>query len=114
MYEQKDNKDKKVAERIALNITPDKKRFCNVCDTQLLPDYSCGKCGIYYQPEQARHEIKITGLDGKEPGLNTNMIPIASIDTPTSPSKQRRKMAPLFESMERSGFHFTSYAETNT
>jgi hypothetical protein len=100
------------AERIAINITPDKKLFCNICNQELLKDYSCGKCGIYYLPEQARHEVKIMGLDGREPGPNTGMIPHASVDTPTTTSK-RPKMAPLFESMERSGFHFTSYTSTN-
>jgi hypothetical protein len=98
------------AERITLNITPDKKLFCNVCNSQLLPDYSCGKCGIFYLPEQARHEVVIRGLDGKEPGPNTTTIPHASIDTEP---KKKLKMAPLFESLERSGFKFTSYSSTN-
>jgi hypothetical protein len=107
-----DNNNKKVnpAERVALNITPDKKLFCNVCNQELLKDYSCGKCGIYYLPEQARHEVKIMGLDGKEPGPNATTIPHASIDTEP---KKKPKMAPLFESLERSGFKFTSYSSTN-
>jgi hypothetical protein len=101
------------AERIALNITPDKKLFCNICNLELLKDYSCGKCGIYYLPEQARHQIVIKGMDGKEPGPNTTTIPVASVDTPTTTSK-KPKMTALFESMERSGFKFTSYTESNT
>ena len=104
-------KEKKPADRIALNITGDKKRFCNICDSELLPDYSCGKCGVYYMPEQARHEIKIMGLDGKEPGIGTNTIPIASVDT--TPDKKKQKMAPLFEAMQKQGFRFTSYTSTN-
>jgi hypothetical protein len=99
------------AEGIALNITPDKKRFCNVCNSQLLPDYSCGKCGIYYLPEQAMHQVVIRGMDGKEPGPNTTTIPVASVDTEP---KKKPKMAPLFESLERQGFKFTSYTESNT
>jgi hypothetical protein len=104
------NKKVNPAERVALNITPDKKLFCNVCNSQLLPDYSCGKCGIYYLPEQARHEIKIAGLDGKEAGPNTGIIPHVSVDTEP---KKKPKMAPVFESLERAGFKFTSYTESN-
>lgn len=101
------------AERIAINITSDKKLFCNICDSQLLPDYSCGKCAIYYLPEQARHQVVIKGMDGKEPGPNTTTIPVASVDIPTTATK-KPKMAAFFESMERQGFRWTSYSESNT
>ena len=76
-------KEKQKPEFIALNITSDKRLFCNVCGQQLLSDHSCGKCGIFYSSDDAKHEVKIMGLDGREPGPQPRTIPIAFIDNKT-------------------------------
>ena len=112
MERRQEDQSKKIATYIPIDITPVKKRFCNVCNGELLKDYSCGKCGIFYQPEQARHELVIRGLDGKEPGLSTTTIPIASVDT--TPPMKKQKMGSDFEALSKQGFKFTSYTESNT
>lgn len=99
---------------IIARITSDKKRYCNVCNSELLKDFSCGKCSIYYTPEQARHEIKIMGMDGKEPGpyAHQQRMPIASIDV--NPSTKEQKMGSDFEALKKGGqYKFTSYSESN-
>jgi ribosomal protein S27AE len=104
-------KDKQKPDFIALNITPDKKLFCNACGTELLSDHSCGKCGIFYIPEQAKHQIVIRGMDGREPGPQPKTIPIAFID---STPKKQENMGATFEALKKSGYKITSYSESNT
>jgi ribosomal protein S27AE len=103
-------KEKQKPDFVAINIAPSKKLFCNQCGTQLLSDHSCGKCGIFYIPEQAKHETVIRGLDGKMPGPQSNTIPIAFIDT--APKKQEN-MGSTFEALKKSGYKITSYSESN-
>lgn len=105
-------KPQKVPEFITILPTSDKKLYCNICNNQLLPDHSCGKCGIFYLPEQAKHQIQIKGMDGKEPGpyARRHTIPIAFIDNEKSKTKD---MGPAFEGLKKSGYHFTSYSDSN-
>ncbi len=104
-------KEKQKPEFIALNITSDKKLFCNQCGLELLSDHSCGKCGVYYRPEDARHAVQIRGLDGREPGPQTQTIPIAFIDS--RPETKKQDMGGTFESLKKSGARITSYSESN-
>ena len=110
----KEKEKEKPGTPIILRVTSDRKRFCNACGTELLKDYSCGKCGIYYQPEQAKHELVIKGLDGKEPGpyAHQQHIPIAAIDT--MPAKKDKPMGSDFEALKKAGYKWTSYSESNT
>ena len=103
--------EKQKPDFVAINITPDKRLFCNVCNGELLSDHSCGKCGIYYRPEDAKHQVQIKGLDGREPGPQPRSIPIAFVDS-TRPEK-KQEMGPTFEAMKRKGFRITSYSERN-
>ena len=104
-------KEKQKPEFIALNITSDKRLFCNVCGQQLLSDRSCGKCGIFYSSDDAKHEVKIMGLDGREPGPQPRTIPIAFIDNET---KKQPDMGPTFDALKKQGYRITSYSESNT
>ena len=103
-------RENKKPDFIAINLTPDKKLFCNVCNSELLSDHSCGKCGIYYRPEQALHQVQIKGLDGREPGPQPTTIPIAFIDD--TPQK-KPEMGATFEALKKQGFRITSYSESN-
>jgi ribosomal protein S27AE len=104
-------RDKQKPDFIALNIASDKRLFCNVCNGELLSDHSCGKCGIYYKPEEARHQVSIKGLDGREPGPASRTIPIAFIDS--RPETKKQDMGGTFESLKKSGARITSYSESN-
>jgi hypothetical protein len=104
-------KESKKPEFIAFSTTADKKLFCNVCNGELLSDHSCGKCGIYYRPEDAKHQVQIKGLDGREPGPQPQTIPIAFIDGTRSEKKQ--EMGPTFEALKKKGYKITSYTERN-
>ena len=97
---------------IALNITSDKRLFCNQCGLELLSDHSCGKCGIYYRPSEAKHEVSIRGLDGKTPGPQSELIPIAFVDT--KPETKKQDMGGTFEVLKKTGYKITSYSDTNT
>ena len=103
-------KDSKQPEFIALNITPDRKRYCNLCNGLLLSDYSCGKCGTYFRPEEARHSLEIRGLDGKIGGDRERTIPIAFID---SEKPKDKDMGGVFEALKKQGYRITSYSDSN-
>jgi ribosomal protein S27AE len=103
-------KEKQKPEFIALNIGTSKKLFCNQCGLELLSDHSCGKCGVFYRPEDARHAVQIRGLDGREPGPQTQTIPIAFID---STPKKQQDMGGTFKALKDSGAKITSYSESN-
>ena len=104
-------KENKKPDFIALNIHPDKKLFCNQCGLELLSDHSCGKCGIFYLPEQAKHQTVIRGLDGKTPGPQSGLIPIAFVDN--TPQTKKQDMGGTFEALKKSGARITSYSESN-
>jgi hypothetical protein len=113
MVVERPKKEKEVSQPITLRIRSDKRLYCNQCNSELLKDHSCGKCGIFYQPEQARHQLVIKGMDGKEPGpyVHQQRMPIASIDT--MPSRKPQKMGEDFEALKKAGYNFTSYSESN-
>jgi ribosomal protein S27AE len=102
-------RDKQKPDFIALNIASDKRLFCNVCNGELLSDHSCGKCGIYYKPEEARHQVEIRGLDGRMPGPQSKSIPIAFIDA----EQKKEQKKGTFDALKKAGYKITSYSESN-
>lgn len=102
---------------IASFLGSGKKLFCNICRVQLLPDKSCGICGVYYTEPSALKEVKIKGLDGKTPESKTSdgneQLLSATVPEPWAKPKDQ-KMSPLFEGLKHQGFKFTSYTDTST
>jgi hypothetical protein len=92
-----------------------KKLFCNVCNRELLPDKSCGVCGVFFVGEtQPRHETRIKALDGKMPGPREQFLSARPNNEQwNKPHEQKKEVDTFFKSLENSGFRLTSYTRTD-
>jgi hypothetical protein len=103
-------------ESIASFIGSTKRKYCNSCRQQLLPDGTCGKCGILYLANQPMHEIRIKALDGKRPGHQPSQDFLTAKDSEEwnkPKDRSQPNLDPLFKTLEKVGFKFTSYSRTD-
>ena len=94
---------------VSIIVRSDKKRFCDICNVELLSNSTCGKCGVYYQPTEGKREIVIKGLDGKTKHGDPNILVSVLDDRP----KPKDLMPKSFKLLERGSFKITGWTDSS-
>jgi hypothetical protein len=94
---------------VGIIVRSDKKRYCDICNTEIASDGICGKCGIYYESDQGKRELVIKGLDGKTKHGDANVLVSVIDDRP----KPKDLMPKGFRLMERGSFKITGWTDSS-